>query len=158
MKAFLKGITICSLVLLGACSTNLNKSQPSSSIAFNVRSDMAADVDVDMNTVLKGQAKETVLLGIKLKTSHTYLDGVMYGGGEGGNSGLLSGLFSDSTVDRAKSAAAYDALRKEKDVDVLVGARYIIQQKRVFFGAYKEIVVSVSGYAGRIKKIRNANK
>ncbi len=148
-------ILISALMFSTSCTTYVNKSQPSSSVNFVVDAPMEADVDVDMTRILKGQATEAEIIGIRLQTNHNYLDGVTYGGGEGAGGGFLGGFFSDGTIDRAKAGAAFNALKKEKDVDVLVAPRYVVQQKKVFFGFYKKVTVEVTAYAGKIKRIKD---
>lgn len=145
-------VFLVSVMFLSSCTT-YNKSQPSSSVNFVVDAPMKADVDVDMTRVLKGVATEMVILGLNWQTNDYYLDGVSYGGGEGAG-GFLGGFFGDATVDRAKAGAAFNALRKEKDVDVLIAPRYVVQQKK-FGPFYKKVTVEVSGYAGKIKRIKD---
>jgi hypothetical protein len=132
----------------------MNRSQKSGSLDVKVRSDLQADVEVDMSKKIQGTAKHTKLFGmIDIKTSKNFADGVSY---DGGNSSAFS-LFSGGVVDETKSAAAYNAVVPNK-ADVLVAPQYMIKVESYFFGAWKEVTANVSGYAGRIKDIKQSSK
>lgn len=140
---------IASTMLLASCSSTMNRSQKSGSLDVKVRSDLQADVDVDMSKKIQGTAKHTKLFGvIDIKSSRNYADGVAFDGGGSGFS-----LFAGGIVDDTKSAAAYNAVVPNK-ADVLVAPQYMIKVESYFFGAWKEVTAVVSGYAGRIKDIK----
>jgi len=154
MKIFKNLLLSLTMLSLFSCTTMINKSQTNGSIDISIAGNLKADIDVDMSRKLKGVGSESVLFGmIKMKSARNYLDGVTYGGGESGG-----GFFSDGAISRAKAAAAYDAIKKAGDVDVLVAPQYTVHQSKVFFGAYRTVSVQVVGYAGKIKSIKNANK
>jgi hypothetical protein len=156
MKRISAIITILSVMVLSSCSS-LNKSYRSGAININVEANLDADVDVNMNRVLKGSAKEAELFpfpflgGIKIKTAKNYLDGITYGGS------APTGWFGeDDMIRRAKSAAAYNAVKRHKDVHVLVAPRYIVSSKHYFF--YKVVTVQVTGFAGTIKNFKKVKR
>jgi hypothetical protein len=140
-------------ILMTGCSTTLNKSQQSSSINIATTSDLTADIDVDMNKTLKGSAQQVTILGfIDLEKSEHFADGVTYNGGGSGFS-----LFSGGMVESTKAAAAYRAVAKQ-EADVIVAPQYVVRVESKFLGLYKKVTASVSGYAGKIRNIRNTNK
>lgn len=144
-------LMLLSALLLGLVSsgcTTINKSQRSGSIDIMLQADMNANVTVDMNRKLKGTATEMRILGIPFKTSKYYADGVSYNGGGGGFFGF------DGLAGLAKSAAAYKAVRSQKDVDVLVAPQYVIK-KTSLFPFYTKVTATVTGYAGKIRSIKN---
>lgn len=140
-------------VLMTGCSTTLNKSQQSSSIDIATKSDLTADIDVDMNKVLKGSAQQVTVLGfIDIEKAEQFADGVTYNGGSSGFS-----LFSGGIVESTKAAAAYRAVAKQ-EADVIVAPQYIVRVESKFLGLYKKVTASVTGYAGKIRNIRTTNK
>lgn len=144
---------IASTLTLVSCSSTVNRSQKSGGLDVKVRSDLQADVDVDMSKKIAGTAHHTKLFGvIDIKSSKNYADGVAYDGGGQGFS-----LFSGGIVEDTKSAAAYNAVVPNK-ADVLVAPQYMIKVQSYFFGAWKEVTAQVTGYAGRIKNIRQTTK
>lgn len=149
MKFLSLAVIASSLFLVSCSSTTMNRSQKSGSLDVSVKSNLNADVDVDMSKKISGTAKHTKLFGIfDIKTSKHYADGVAYDGGGSGFS-----LFSGGIVEDTKSAAAYRAVVPNK-ADVLVAPQYLIKVESYFFGAWKEVTAQVSGYAGRIKSIK----
>jgi len=142
-----------SFSFLIGCSTTINKGQNSGSVNVNINSHLKADVDVDMSRQVKGTANHKTLLWIfPIKSTDRFVDGVSYNGGESGFS-----LFSGGMVEQTKSAAAYNAVVPNK-VEVLVAPQYIVQVKSYFFGAWKEVTATVSGYAGKIRDFKATNK
>lgn len=151
---FLSLAVIASTMLLVSCSTTTNRSQKSGALDVKVRSDLQAEVDVDMSKKIQGKASHTKLFGvIDIKSSKNYADGVAY---DGGSSSAFS-LFAGGIVEDTKSAAAYNAVVPNK-ADVLVAPQYMIKVESYFFGAWKEVTAVVSGYAGRIKDIKQTTK
>ncbi|HAZ13495.1 MAG: hypothetical protein A2X86_13270 [Bdellovibrionales bacterium GWA2_49_15] len=153
MNTISRAFVLVTLLSLASCTTVLNKSQPNGALGVSVSSNLAADVEVIMSKKLKGSASESALFGmINTNSSGSYLDGVSYG--DSSSSGFS--FFSGGILDRTKSAAAYNAVKSGgEEVDVLVAPQYIVNQKSYFFGAYKVVTVQVSGYAGRIRSIKN---
>jgi hypothetical protein len=144
---------IASTLTLVSCSSTINRSQKSGGLDVKVRSDLQADMDVDMSKKILGTAHHTKLFGvIDIKSSKNYADGVAYDGAGQGFS-----LFNGGIVEDTKSAAAYNAVVPNK-ADVLVAPQYMIKVESYFFGAWKEVTAQVSGYAGRIKNIRPSVK
>ena len=133
-------------IMMSGCST-YHKSQRNGSIDIMMKADMKANISVNMNRVLKGSASVTRLFGIEFGATH-FADGVSYNGGDGG------GLFGEGLAGLAKSAAAYNAVKGKKDVDVLVAPQYVIKKTNVLY-IYTKVTASVTGYAGKIKGIRS---
>lgn len=144
---------IFSLVLfsnLFSCSTAMNKSQDSGPINARVEGNLQAEIVVDMTKKIQGTAHQAKLFGfIWLRTAHHFADGVAYtGAGDAGG-----GWFGPGMVEETKSAAAYKAVVPNK-IDIIVAPQYITKVNSYFFGLYKEVTATVTGYAGRVKNIR----
>ena len=134
---------------LFSCSTAMNKSQDSGMVNAEVKGNLHADIDVDMTKKIQGTAHQAKLFGfIWLRTAHHFADGVGYSGAGGG-----SGWFGPGMEEETKSAAAYKAVVPNK-ADIIVAPQYVTKVHSYFFGAYKEVTATVTGYAGRIKNIR----
>ena len=134
-------INLIILFLLPSCSAT-HKSHIVAPVAVSVSSNLNADVEVDMSRKLTGRAKGTYWFGLlKLTGDSSYLDG--YGD-------------SLSPVGKVKSAAAFNALNRAGDVDVLVSPNYIVHQTLypLYIFAFVTYDVEVTGYAGQIKDIR----
>ncbi len=143
---FLPLLIIATTFFMASCSTKMHKSQKAGSLEVNVKSNLHADLDVDMSRKIVGTASHSRLFGLfYIKTSQNFADGVSYDGDQ-------SGWFSSGIVSSAKSAAAYNAVVPSK-ADVIVAPQYLIKVKSYFFGAYKEVTAQVSGYAGTIRSI-----
>jgi hypothetical protein len=140
-------------ISLSACSTNFNKSQIGGALDVHVKSNLSADVEVDMSKKIQGLASATKWLFLFTATGpNQYADGVAFNA-DGSNSG---GIFGPGIVEEVKAAAVYNAVTSGK-AEIIVAPQYIMKTKSVFLGFYKEISVQVSGYAGRIKTIKSTN-
>ncbi len=139
---------VASFAFLVSCSHTTNRSQESSNLDVRLRSDLLADVDVDMTKKIQGQSRSTRLFWIPIRHPNFFADGVGYDAGGGG---FL--FFGGGMEDEAKSAAAYNAVIPNK-VDVIVAPQYIVKSESVFFGLWKEVTAQVQGYAGRVRNIR----
>lgn len=143
---------VAATILVTGCSTTMNKSQKSGMLDVKVKSDLQADVDVDMTKKIVGTASHSKLFGLfNIKSSQNYVDGVAYDGGTSG------GWFGGGMIEDTKSAAAYNAVVPNK-ADVIVAPQYLIKVKSYFFGTYKEVTAQVSGYAGRIRNIGSSKR
>lgn len=122
--AFIVSVGIGTFVANGC--TNHHYSKPGFSVAAPVHARVGADLEIGGPVEGVGEAS-TIIGMIRLPFSAEYADGVSYGasaaGGAGGGIGalLFGGGASDS--DKAKSIAAYNAV-KEGDYDIVLGARY----------------------------------
>lgn len=151
MKSFIVLLTLSFLTV--GCSTTLNKSQPNGALDLHVQSKLNADVEVDMNRQVKGSAHQVKLLWfIPIKQSKRFVDGVNFSAQESGFK-----FFSGGVEDETKAAAAYNAV-VPNDVEVLVAPQYTMKVKSYLFGAWKEVTVSVTGYAGKIKGFKKSTK
>ncbi len=141
--------------LLSSCSTTVNRNQSSSALDIHLRSNLEADVEVDMSKKIQGVASATKLFSIiTLAGPDQFADGVVYhAGGEGGG----FSLFGPGVADEVKSAAVNNAVMSAK-AEIIVAPQYLMRTKSVFFGAYKEVSVQVTGYAGKIKTIKTQTK
>lgn len=147
-------IVIAASFLLTGCASTLHKSQTSGTLDVGVAGNLQADIDVDMTKQVKGTAHHSkVLWLIPVKDTNRYAEGVTYGGNGSGGWNLLG----PSLVDETKSAAAYNAVVPNK-VEVLVAPQYLVQVKSYFFGIWKEVTVSVTGYAGKVRNIKSSPK
>lgn len=156
MEGYLQGesmkvLTVAALAVLVSCSTHNNLSQKSGGLHVDVKSDLHADVDVDMTKKIVGKAHHVRIFGIHTEKSRNYADGVTYPGHHEG--GGLFGFFGPGMEEEAKSAAAYNAAVPNK-ADVIVAPQYLVKVKSYLFGLYKEVHAQVWGYAGKIRDIR----
>ena len=144
----LRWVVVCGL-FSGACaSTVYNKSQKSGDLSVEVSSRLVADLEVDSSKRIQGSANGSVLFGLfKIGFPTNYADGVSYGAGGGGG-----GLFGPGAVDEMKAAAAYNAVVPAK-ADVIVAPHYVVKVVSKFFGAWKEMSATVSGFGAKIKSI-----
>jgi hypothetical protein len=141
------------LLFLASCSTTYNKSHKSGVLDLRVRSELQADIEVDMTKKISGAATHSKLFGIfDLQSSTNFVDGIQYGANDSTNF-----IFSGGMVEEAKSAAAFNAIFPN-DADIIVTPQYLIKVKKYFFGAYREVTAQVTGYAGKIKNIAQAPK
>jgi len=139
-------------LFLASCSSTMNRSQRSGSLNVRVYSDLQADLDIDTSKKISGTAKHSKLFGlINLQSSKNYADGVTYDDSSRGFN-----LFSGGVVEDAKSAAAYNAITTNK-ADVIVIPQYTIKVESYVLGLWKEVTAQVTGYAGRIKNIRQTS-
>ncbi len=140
-------VIILSGLFLVSCSTTTKRSQKSGALNVSVSSSLHADLEVDMSKKISGSARYVRLFGIfDMKSSEDFVDGITYGGSQGFS------LFTDGLIEEAKSAAAYDAIVPNQ-VDVLVAPQYIIKVE-TFLGVWKKVTALVTGYAGRVKDIK----
>lgn len=154
MGEFMKLLPIAALSFLAACSTTNNLSQKSGNLNVNLKSNLQADVEVDMSKKIMGKAHHVRILGFHTAKSTNYADGVNYDGGSSSSGGLF-GMFGPGMEEEAKSAAAYNATVPNK-ADVIVAPQYFVKVKSYFFGIYKEVQAQVWGYSGKITNIKKA--
>lgn len=155
----MKFLSVVALFALVSCSTTNHMSQKAGGLNVAVKSNLQADLDVDMSKKIVGKAHHVRVLGIHTQESMNYADGVSYDGASGG--GMMS-FFGPGMEEAAKSAAAYNATVANK-ADVIVAPQYIVKVKSYFFGAYKEVTAQVWGYGAKIRDIKqvkatNANQ
>ncbi|MEY4292085.1 MAG: hypothetical protein ACK44S_07080 [Bacteroidota bacterium] len=99
-----------------------------------------ADIDIDMNKKLNGEANATYFLIFKISgNSRHYAEGVNFSGEKGIHSNL----------GRLKSAAAFKALNGT-GADIIVHPNYEIQKHSYLF--FSTVNLKVVGYAGYFKK------
>jgi hypothetical protein len=138
---------LLALVMGSGCSS-VQKSQINRPVQIEIRSDMKAHVDVDMTKKLVGYASGGYLFNlIKVAGDDKYLDHVAFNGHEPGIFSFLS------KVNTIKGAAAYNAIRTS-DADILVNPQYVVEESH-WNPFYKQIKVKVTGYPGKIIKIKN---
>jgi hypothetical protein len=143
---FLSMITLATL-LLTSCATQIHKSQDSAGMDVKVRSNLVADVEVDMTKKIQGSSTSQRLFGfIWFQRAKHYADGVSY------SAHGHHGFFGPGIVEETKSAAAYKAITPGK-VELIVAPQYSIKKTSYLFGAWTEVTANVSGYAGKIKNI-----
>ncbi|HXH73755.1 MAG TPA: hypothetical protein VNJ08_02250 [Bacteriovoracaceae bacterium] len=144
---------VLALCFLNGCSTTAHRSQSTGSLDASVKSNLHAEIDVDMTKQVKGTAHhQKVLWFIPVKDTNRYAEGVTYNGGGSGWNPFAGGI-----VDETKAAAAYNAVVPNK-IDVLVAPQYLVQVKSYVFGIWKDVTVSVTGYAGKIRDIKSQPK
>lgn len=145
----MKFVLILALGGLVSCASN-NLSQKSAPLNVSLKSNLHADIDVDMQKKIVGKAHHMRIFGIHTQSSTNYADGVTY---EGSSQGGGFGFFGPGMEEEAKSAAAYNATVPHK-VDVLVAPQYLVKVNSFLFGLFKEVHVQVWGYGGKIRNIR----
>jgi hypothetical protein len=138
-------ILVLALVsLITGCST-LNESTPSPALNTKVTADFSADIEV--GNVTKGSSQTTIILGIPFGDTK-YANGVNYGA----SGSIFDGIYGYNQVELAKSAAAYNALKK-MSADILIAPRYTVDEFN-FFYLFRTIDVDVTGYSGSIKSVK----
>jgi|TARA_Y100000310_G_scaffold130827_1_gene129941 hypothetical protein len=135
MKKITKlGLTGVLLILFAGCSSTKH-SHIYSTMDISVTSEMKADIAVNTDKKLKGEAKGKFLFNfIQLEGDSHFADG--YGG--------------PTAVGKVKSAAAYKAI-SQSDGDILVSPQYVIMNIDNLF--IQEITVIVTGYEGKVVSI-----
>ncbi len=104
---------------------------------------LRAEVDVDINKKLTGEAQATYFLFIRLNGDRKQASGLNF-------SSDPTGLFSKpSLYRRLKSAAAYKAVTESKS-DLIVHPNYVIEKHNFLF--FSNVKMKVTGYAGTFKK------
>ena len=133
-------VFLISMVMAG-CSS-LNQSAPSQALSSQVNADFSADVEV--GSITKGKSHTTILFGFITFGDSKFADGV--------NDGTSKPSFGFSPAEDAKSAAAYNALKKS-NADILVAPRYTVDDFN-FLNIFRTIDAEVTGYAGTIKSVK----
>lgn len=135
--------------MLSSCSS-IERSHNNRGIEISISSPMQAQIDVDLSNELVGYAYGGYLFNfLKVAGDTRYAPGMDY---PGGGKGLLN-LFS--RVDKVKAAAAYNAVR-QSNADVLISPQYVVEETH-WNPFWKSVKVKVTGYAGKVVAIRNAN-
>jgi len=138
-------ILVLALVsFITGCST-LNESTPSP--ALNSKVDAAFSADIEVGNVTKGSAQKIIILGIPFGDTK-YADGVNYGA----SGKIFDVIYGYNQVELAKSAAAYNALKK-KGADILIAPRYTVDEFN-FFYIFRVIDVDVTGFSASIKSVK----
>lgn len=108
---------------------------------------LRADVDVDMNKRLSGEAQATFFLNLKVSNDdNKYAEGMSMGPVDG----IAAVLPIKGRRAKLKSAAAYKAIFGT-GADVIVHPNYVVEKHNyIFFSSYK---IKVTGFAGTFKKI-----
>lgn len=102
-----------------------------------------ANVDVDMNKKLVGKSSSSYFLFFRVSGDNKFADGMSYT-----SESKIAGLFK-ARENKTKSSAAYNAL-KGSGADIIVHPNYVVEIKNYIL--FKEITVTVTGYAGYFKK------
>lgn len=98
---------------------------------------------------ISGEASATRVLGfLTFKSSHSYADGVTYGGGS-------SSLFAGGLAENVKALAAENAV-STAGADILVAPQYVVDDASYPF--VRKVHVKVSGYKGTISKIEQVSE
>jgi hypothetical protein len=144
---------LCSIlwfsVTAGGCVSE-RASQPSAPLgSFAVeRVELQADIDVDMDRRLTGEAtEETLLWFITLKRPKSYAANVRYSA-DGSSLSFLDSLFGGA-AERMKSAAAYNAVYGK--ADIIVAPQWVVEVED--YVVFSRTTARVSGYAGTIREI-----
>jgi hypothetical protein len=144
-------------IALSSCNSTLTKTLSSPTYAPKLEiNPIRADVEIDMNKKLTGEAKASYFLMFKVsKADNKYVEGLTFSS-EGLN--LQDFLYSvygmqflnpNNKVAKTKASAAYNAILGS-GADILVHPTYTVDKHNyLFFSLYK---IKVSGYAGYFKK------
>ena len=157
MKSFVKFFAFVASVGIGtavaAGCTNHHYSKPGFSVNAATVARVGADLEVGGPIQGKGEASD-ILGFIHLPFSAEYADGVDYGASMGPSGGGIGALFfggSVSSADKAKSIAAYNAV-KEGEYDIILGARYhVIIDDLVIMTNY---TATVWGWGAKVKGVK----
>jgi hypothetical protein len=98
-----------------------------------------ADVDIDINKKLQGEAQASYFLIFRLGGDKSFAEGLSFSG---------SPVYP-TKYRMLKAAAAYKAV-ENSGADMIVHPNYIIEERNFFF--FKNVRMKVSGYSGKFKK------
>lgn len=137
-------ILTCLVSVLAGCTTD-RASQPAAPYQLKVESDLKADIDVNMNKILQGEASQTKLFGLlTLSGPTTFADGVFVSMPDGALSFLLG-----NNSDDIKAAAVYDAVYGK--ADIIVAPQWTVKYENYLI--ITKTTARVTGYAGTILSI-----
>lgn len=124
-------------LLIGCSTYNQSIHQPTTKT-----SGYELEVEKISDTEISGEGSAEYIFGfIKVSGESEFADGITYGTSDNGD-------YSD-----LKSAAAYDAIKKN-GCNVLIAPRYIFQTSNSLF--YRSVTVSVYGYPGKYKSVKKS--
>lgn len=155
MKIYSLILTIC--IALASCNSTLTKTLASPTYAPKLEiNPIRADVEIDMNKKLTGEAKASYFLMFKVSNSdNKYVEGLTFSDEKFNISEFLFSIYGlqflnpNKKIVKLKAAAAYNAILGS-GADFLVHPTYNVDKHNyVFFSFYK---IKVSGYAGYFKK------
>ena len=141
----IKIVSIGLLALFVTGCSSLHTSQSNAPLNATINANLKANIDV--GETISGKSEVTTLFGLFTFGDSKFSDGVNYGVNSGGIS-----LFG-STVEEAKSAAAYNAVTKSK-ADLILLPRYTIEETNYLL--FKTTTVSVVGNKGTLRSIAEA--
>jgi hypothetical protein len=152
MKIFTR---LCILTLLGLSSCTTVRVQKNVSVFKDPElqtNKLTADLGV--GSKVSGRGNRYELLGFIQWGSNTYSDGVyeVYGNGPSLKEAITS---QSSPIQRAKSAAAYDALM-DSNADVIIAPKYSLIEKNYLI--FKKYTAKVTGNKGTIENIRQVKQ
>ncbi len=158
----------CAVILLGSCTSTKKSalSTPLYAPKINLNK-LEADIEVDVNEKLYGDASASYFLWFRVGGDKKYLEDVAYSS----NSKvaiesplklinpfhLLWKIFNSKAEDEVKGAAAYNAI-DGKDVDVLVHPEYSVEVKDYLI--FKKMYAEVKAFKGKftgIEQVKDKN-
>ena len=98
-----------------------------------------ADVDIDMNKKVEGEAQASYFLFFRLSGDNKFSEGMNFSGNP----------LYPKRYGKLKAAAAYKAVTNSGS-DVIVHPNYVIHERRFLF--FYNVNMKVSGYAGKFKR------
>ena len=129
-------LTSCSTTRTGALSTPAYA--PKAEI-----NPIRANVEIDMNKKLSGVSTSSYFLIFQVGGGNKFVDGMSY------SSESQFSAFFKARENKTKSAAAYKAL-ENSGADIIVHPNYVVEVHDYLI--FKQIKVTVTGYAGYFKK------
>ena len=136
----MKKLLMINLAGLMLCSCNSTFTNTLSVPMYSPKAEInpiRADVDVDMNKKISGEAEATYFLFFKVsKDDNKYAEGLRF---QSEGVGLK----------KLKASAGYKAI-SNSNVDIIVHPNYIIERHEYFF--FSTVKIKVTGYAGYFKK------
>jgi hypothetical protein len=135
------GLVAAAVLAVGCAATNV--SNYPSPIDATVQTDLKADVTVGQE--ITGKSTMNIIMNLFAIGDSKFADGVVYGPGN------ISGLGLPDPISKTKAAAAYNAV-SASGADVILAPRYVVDVMDYF--VFKKVTVTVTGYAGKINKIR----
>ena len=146
MKKLFFMMTLGVVVMLMSSCMSTSKSGVIAPIQAEVipSKEIKADIDLDGNTPIMGNAKQWYFAGIRVSGGNNYFE----------NLSQERSLFGGRTT-KAQSCAMYDALTKG-DYDMLVNPQYVNKIHSYFFGLVKRYDVTVKGYGAKIKNVHQS--
>ncbi|MDR0535278.1 MAG: hypothetical protein LBG65_02835 [Puniceicoccales bacterium] len=151
MKKFIPlfALPTAAILLGGGCQAT---NQAGHSAGIKATTAVIFQPDVEVGKKVSGEATVTEILGFIQIGADKQANGVNYGLQGAGATSIISSIFGEGGIDKAKAAAAYVAITSNPNTDLLVAPTYIVSTED--FVVFKRHTARVSALQGTIRKVR----